>query len=173
MGNWAEWRDYLRLAYYEDVALAFGVCLAIAVAINLATREKPRVYVQVGVLLFGVAILGATAGFAGGMSRDGAVGAIIPGALTLVGGAALYLFGADRSKGTAVSLTAGCFALALFLAYSSSSQLRNVGDEFRDLREKCAAAYTNDKLLGSEATFSRFEAAMKADCANSLSWKLN
>lgn len=172
MGNWAEWRDYLRLAYYEDAALAFVVCLVIAVAINLATREKLRAHVQIGVLLFGVAILGATAGFAGGMSRDGAVGAIIPGALTLVGGVALYLFGADRSKGAAVSLTAGCFALALFLAYSSSSQLRNVGDEFRDAREKCVAAYTDHELLASDTTFSRFEAAMKAHCKNSLTWKL-
>ena len=116
MGNWADWRDYLRLAYYEDAALAFVVCLVIAVVINALSRQSLRSHVQIAVLLFGVAILGATAGFAGGMSRDGAVGVIIPGALTLVGGVAIYLFGADTTKGAAVSLTAGCFALFIGIA---------------------------------------------------------
>ena len=170
MANWAAWRDYLRLAYAEDAFIAFGLCLVIAVTANLIARQGLRTHLQVAMLLFGVAMLGATAGFAGGMSREAAVGSIIPAALTLVGGISVYLFGADNTRGAAVSLTAACFALALFLGYSSSSQLRAIGDEFRDLRDRCVAAYVDPDLLKDAATFERFEAAMGSKCAAGLKW---
>lgn len=141
--------------------IAFFVGFAIALVVNLISKEKLSAHLKVALLLFGVALLGVTAGFTGGMSRDGAVGTIIPAALTLIGGLAVYLFGADTTKGSAVSLTAGSFALALFLGYSSSSQIRHDWESASAFRTKCFDTYAKAAALNPDT---QLDALLRSRC---------
>ena len=50
------------------------------------------------ILVFTIALLGGVAGYAGGLSRVGVVGDIIPAALSLVGGVSIYIFGISKEK---------------------------------------------------------------------------
>jgi len=50
---------------------------------------------EAGAILLALALVGACAGTAGGMSRVGAVGSIVPAFLGLLGGLSIYLFGID------------------------------------------------------------------------------
>ncbi|MEZ9723256.1 hypothetical protein AB4354_22115 [Vibrio splendidus] len=124
------------------------------------------------VLLIGVSVIGACAGFSGGMSRVGVVGAIIPAMFTLLGGFSIYLFGVDTTKGVLSSITSACFALSLFVAYATGSQLRNIGDETRDLRRYCANAYSDPKLLANKESLTVFEEKMGDWCNAGMVWNL-
>ncbi len=129
---------------------------------------------KLGILLFGVAILGACAGFAGGMSRTSAVGDVIPAMFTLLGGVAVYLFGVDMTKGVIATITASCLAVSLFLAYSISSQLRYSGDEYREIRARCMDVYTDPEFLKDSEAQKVFNETLQFGpfCKSVLRWSL-
>lgn len=80
------------------------------------------------VLLFTLGILGAVTGTLGGQSRVGAVGAIVPAILAIAGGASVYLFGIDRSKGTVASVAVAVLAASVFWGYQLGSNIRSADD---------------------------------------------
>lgn len=149
--------------------IIFGL---IALLVGRGQTERTQVG-QVLVLIMGMSLFGTCAGFTGGMSRESAVGAIVPALFGLLGGVVLYIFGLDRSKGTIASLMAGCLSLSLFLAYSVASQIRNYDDELRDLRNHCIAAYTDGDIMGSPQALAAFEARFLPYCQSALDWNLD
>jgi hypothetical protein len=126
----------------------------------------------IGVVLISLSAIGACAGMSGGMSRAAAVGDIIPAFLGLLGGVSLYLFGVDRSKGLLASLGAAALSVSLFSGYAIGSQQRNIGDDHRELREICSSAYSNPKLVSSEAAFNRFEEKIGYLCPYAMVWHI-
>lgn len=160
------WTLFLDAAMLQWTGLAVLPFLIAALAFAWIGRTPARETIQVVVLLISIGILGGVVGFSGGMSREAAVAAVIPAALTLVGGVALYIFGADMSRGAIVSIAAGCFALSLFFNYAAASQLRTLGSDYRELRDKCFAAYADGELMGSDSGAARFEAAFGKMCAS-------
>ncbi|WP_288252148.1 hypothetical protein [uncultured Hydrogenophaga sp.] len=125
---------------------------------------------EAGAILLALALVGACAGTAGGMSRVGAVGSIVPAFLGLLGGLSIYLFGIDRSKGLIASFGAAAIALSLIVSYTLLSRVRNESEEQRELRAICAQAYTNADLLGNATAFDRFLAQMGGPCHHAMGW---
>lgn len=123
-------------------------------------------------LLLALALVGASAGISGGMSRSPAVGEIIPAFLGLLGGVAVYLFGVDQSKGLAASFGAAALAISLLLSYAAGSIFRATPEDHRELRALCAGAYTNADLLKDEGAFTRFRDMMGDWCDKSMNWRL-
>lgn len=156
------------IAGYFFVAAAAGFVLPFA-ATFLFQRESWRV---TGPLLFALALVGACAGFAGGMSRAAAVGDVIPAFLGLLGAVGVYLFGVDQSRGIIASFGAASLSIALLVGYASGSQYRNTPEEHRDIRAHCARAYTDADLLGNEAAFERFQTQMGRLCNASMFWSV-
>lgn len=123
-------------------------------------------------LLLALALVGASAGLAGGMSRSPAVGEIIPAVLSLLGGVAVYLFGVNQSKGLTASFGAAALAISLLLSYAAGSIFRATPEDHREVRGLCAAAYTNADLLKDEAAFTRFREKMGKWCDKAMNWRL-
>ncbi|EER60551.1 hypothetical protein AcdelDRAFT_1888 [Acidovorax delafieldii 2AN] len=126
---------------------------------------------EAGAILIALALIGASAGTAGGMSRVGAIGSIVPAFLGLLGGLSLYLFGLDRSKGLIASFGAAAVSLALIVSYSLGAKQRNVAEDHRDIRSICAQAYTNQKLLSDPIAYAEFRRRLgEPFCNDAMNW---
>lgn len=157
-----------------DILLIFGASVVVGTIIPLLLaimfqREKS---LEIAVILIVLSIVGACAGLAGGMSRIGAVGSIIPAFLGLLGGLSIYLFGVDRSKGLISSFGAAALSLSLIVSYTAGSQFRNIGDDHREIRSICAGAYTDWELLSNQAAFEKFRERLGGLCDRSMSWNV-
>lgn len=128
---------------------------------------------ELAAILLALSVVGACAGIAGGMSRVGAAGSIVPAFLGLLGGLSIYLFGIDRSKGLIASFGASALSISLIFSYTMGASYRNLGDDHRDIRGVCAQAYVDPKLLSDETAFKRFRDRMGALCDNSMNWSIN
>lgn len=158
----------LTITGYFFVAAAAGFFLPF-IAVLTVQRENWRV---IGLLLFALALVGACAGFSGGMSRAAAVGDVIPAFLGLLGAVGVYLFGVDQSRGIIASFGAASLSIALLVGYASGSQYRNTPEDHRDIRANCVRAYTDAKLLGNNEAFDRFRSQMGKLCDASMVWEI-
>jgi len=158
--------------------LPFGIVVSAYYIFSSERRRKLGDLINIIIILFALALLGACAGFAGGMSRASAVGDVIPAMFALLGGVSLYIFGLNMSRGIIASVSSACLALSLFLAYSFGSQLRHKGDEYRDLRNWCMTVYTEPDILTDPAALARFNTDLMAQvgfgdfCKSVLRWDL-
>lgn len=134
-----------------SIIVAAGVVLALSFFL-----VRPEDRTRVAVLVLGVAVIGAVAGFAGGTSRTGVVGEVIPAALALLGGGlAVYLFGVDLSKGTLASVCAGAFALALGLGYTMGAGTRGPSERYATWTEACRDVFMAHETLASDPATNR------------------
>lgn len=135
--------------------------------------SKPQERKSLFVLICGLATLGAVAGVAGGTSRVGVVGDVIPAALALAGGVAAYLFGVDRSQGLVASFCAAAFALALGIGYATGAGNRTVADNKADNLTFCRALFVDAEMWGDDRSFCRVASIFGDQCnwlfADSLS----
>lgn len=147
-----------------SIVIAAGVVLGLAFLI-VKREERTRVVV----LVLGVTVIGAVAGFAGGTSRVGVVGDVIPAALTLLGGGlAVYLFGVELSKGVIASVCAAAFALALGLGYAMGAGQRGPSERYDSWLEACRTAFTSPDMLGNDAATTRVVRFFGQPCAELL-----
>jgi uncharacterized membrane protein (UPF0136 family) len=142
----------------------------IAVPLTIAAFSDRTKLREIATLLTALALVGACAGLAGGMSRTAAVGSIIPGFLGLLGGVAVYLFGADQSKGLIASYGAATLSIALLIGFMAGSRYRLAPEDHREIRTICAKAFTDGELLGNDKAFGRFQNQMGAQCERAMHW---
>lgn len=160
---------------YESIVLGgflASTLVGFLVPFTLSAIWQKGATKEVGVILIALSLIGACAGTAGGMSRVGAAGSIIPAFLGLLGGLSIYLFGIDRSKGLIASLGAASIALSLIVSYTLGAKYRNIGDDHRDIRTFCAQAYTDADLLANEAAFEKFRGRMGGLCDLAMNWHI-
>jgi len=104
-------------------------------------------------LFVGIAVIGTVAGTAGGTSRVGVVGDIIPAALALVGGASVYLFGVDASRGLIATCCAIAFTLALGSGYILGAAERTRAEFFAENKAFCDDLFGTHQVLTSSAAY--------------------
>ena len=129
-------------------------------------------YKTLACLVFALALVGACAGVAGGMSRSAAVGDIIPAFLGFLGVVAVYLFGIDQSRGVIASYGAVAISVALMIGYTAGSIKRATPEDHRKIRSICAEAYIDADLLRDDKAFERFRNKMGKWCDASMSWRI-
>ena len=160
--------SYLLTAISLDGPLIFaalfcGIVLGLALSFFISSEIPTK---RLWVLLAGVSILGAVAGVSGGTSRVGVVGDVIPAALALVGGVAVYLFGAeDRSRGEVAAVCAVAFATSLGIGYASGAQARMPREIEETYARYCREKFADAALLGSDKAYCRFISNMGENCA--------
>ncbi|WP_415402623.1 hypothetical protein [Tateyamaria sp. SN3-11] len=151
----------------EDIstlALIFvGTCVATLIfAMLLSPKDNWRVLLG---LIAGLAMLGCISGYLGGLSRTAAVGEIIPAALALAGGAAAYLFGADRSKGLIASICALALGLSLFLGFVTSTVKRGKVEAFQAHLTFCRDVLRDGDIMADTEAFVRVISLHGESCA--------
>jgi hypothetical protein len=157
------------LATFVVNLIVFGILALVLAGKDEASAKRGEVLV----LILGMSAVGTCAGFSGGLSREPAVGAIIPAMFGILGGVVVYLFGVDRKGGAMASLMAACLSVSLFVSFVVSAQYRNYNDELRDLRTHCIAAYTDGKIIGNPAALAAFETRFLPYCSSALDWNLD
>jgi hypothetical protein len=143
--------------------MSFGLGLVAALLINftkLSTIAAWRNIAVMSLLMLGVGVLGAAAGLAGGQSRTGVVGEIIPAAFVLLGGVSAYLFGVTPQRAPVVALTTIGFAVTLFSGFHSGSWQRTFAEEQSALRAVCLKAMTDAAFVKEPGALDAFLAAM-------------
>jgi hypothetical protein len=80
-------------------------------------------------IVFALSVIGGIAGYIGGASREPAVGEIVPAALSLIAGLAAFVVAKDSPYRIAVTTSAVCFALVLFLGYAYGANVRTINME--------------------------------------------
>ena len=130
--------------------------------------ESWYIRAQALTLILGAAFLGAAAGYAGGLSRVGVVGDIIPAALALAGGVSAYLFGVDRSQGVIASVVAAAFGVSLVVSFSAGAERRSHFDLFDHVRTSCYSSLSDGDLLGNREAFCRYSKVMGITCLKAL-----
>ena len=163
------------MSYLYDIGLRFLVAAFVGALIPLlisivSYRSDWKIN---STLLSALALVGASAGIAGGMSRTGVVGDIVPAFLGLLGAVAVYLFGVDRSKGVIASFGAVALAISLVSGYGLSAQYRATSiSDYREIRTICATAYSNADLVRDPGALAVFESKLGQYCEGVLKWHL-
>ncbi len=119
-------------------------------------------------LMFGLAILGTIAGLAGGTSRVGVVGDIVPAALTLIGSVSVYVFGVKPERGLVVSFSAAAFALSLGLGYAAGAGKRGPIDAYDRRVAFCESLLSDANILSSDIAMYRIAVLHGETCSNVL-----
>ena len=115
------------------------------------------------ILVLTIAVLGGVAGYAGGLSRIGVVGDVIPAALSLVGGLSIYIFGINKERNVSVALLVVCFALSLFITYALSANLRADGEKYQKIVEYCTKIYGDPAIYKDQQIL---------NLANTVNWDM-
>tara|TARA_R110002020_G_scaffold471851_1_gene699306 strand:+ start:217 stop:795 length:579 start_codon:yes stop_codon:yes gene_type:complete len=97
--------------------------------------------------LFCIIVIGGVVGYSGGLSRESAVGEIIPAVLSLLGGLAVYIFGGKRSHSVLVSAGAAAFAIAMLWGFSFGAAVRSPIEFNDEWRKRCDAMFFNAEAL--------------------------
>ncbi len=158
-----------------DIATAAGVAGAVVLALFLAVARAGELETHgprtVALLVGGVAFVGASAGYAGGLSRDGVVGDIVPAVLAIVGGASAYLFGAKEEPKLVAAPVAAALALSLILGYETGADKRGGFEARLDIIDRCLTAFSAPALLTEDSAFCRFPEGMGKMCAYAITYR--
>lgn len=114
---------WVRLA--DLVLLILPVAVLLIVAGLLFQRSSWRSLLPaVGIIVISLSLTGVVAGYAGGISRVGVMGSLVPAVLSLLGGVVVYVFGIDQSRGQIASLATCALVAGFFLGYDYGAQKR-------------------------------------------------
>lgn len=167
--NYLSFLDGLDRFFLVGVGTGFLVFIATFLLFKGATKQETwHLRGQALMLIMGAAFLGSASGYAGGLSRVGVVGDIIPAALALAGGVSAYLFGVDRSQGVIASVVATAFGLSLVVSFSAGAERRSHFDLFGHLRSTCYSSMSDGNLLGDKEAFCRYSKIMGETCLKAL-----
>lgn len=147
------------LAWLTEWATRAGRAATRPRLVGRDSRDARRIRVQrrralwsVALVLVAATTVGAAAGYAGGMARDGgAVTAIVPAALALLGGIAIYVFGAVVDRSAIVALSVTSFAIALVMGFQVGALQRQGADALQQFAEACFGLFFAPETMNTEA----------------------
>ncbi|MDA4846916.1 hypothetical protein [Hoeflea poritis] len=135
------------------VSLGVGIVFWILCAISHKPNNRVEALVAFWMIL-AVALLGGLTGYAGGNSRDGVVGDVIPAVLAFLSGAVLYFFGLERQPAKITPFLLGAFVVVLFLGFGMGAKKRQLFDDGRardDRRlQTCIDVFSDAEVLASD-----------------------
>ncbi len=125
--------------------------------VGVASRKLP-------VLIFLMAFMGAAVGIAGGWSRTGVVGDLMPAVLGFAGGLAVYLFGTKNRHTFIVVPSLFSFTISVFSGFVLGSELRSPVENYHKYRDLCFDAFSDAEIMSSEDAYCRFFSGAGSQC---------
>ena len=123
---------------------------------------------RLSLLFLCLSLLGVISGFSGGLSREAAVGDIIPAALALLGGVAVYLFGVDSTRGAVVSLATITFAVGIYYGYGLGADRRSGVESLQRFRAHCFSVFSDADLVADPGALKFQQDAIGDMCAAAI-----
>lgn len=135
LSQWDVWRDMLPLPI-------LAALVALAISMGLRRQDGSTPLQNLWFAVFSMALLGIVTGYVTGLSRESAVGAVLPAVLGLVGGVSVYILGvkAVQQQSLVVGVLSA-FSLCLLLGIVCGSKLRGdaervyISQEYRNYVE--------------------------------------
>lgn len=136
-------------AITAGIAILF-VLLLVFIEGKIHQSSKLLTIVKHSILIIAMAVLGAVAGFSGGLSRVGTVGNIIPAAMGLLGGITVYLFGVKPHSSSITPIIVIVFAMSLLQGFTKGAETRDRRETFNKIQEACINLYFSPNSMTVE-----------------------
>lgn len=101
-------------------------------------------------MILAVTLLGCMTGYAGGNSRTGVVGDIIPAVLTFFGGLVVYLFGIKSKMSPLTPFLVSAFVVSLFIGYGMGAKKRHLFEMREARKEICIEVFSDAQIIGNQ-----------------------
>ena len=148
--SWSHFESALRVSL--SVAI---ICVGLTILILLFSwrvhKNHKASVVRLAVALFSITLLGGLIGFAGGNSRVGVVGDLMPAVLTFMAGAAVYLFGiSEKPPRAEMYPVVVAFSLSLFVSFALGASNRGGFQNKNFKRNTCIEIFSQADVLASD-----------------------
>ena len=131
--------------------VSVGVSLLIWTISLVTLRDsEERSATVLAAMILTVTLLGCMTGYAGGNSRTGVVGDIIPAVLTFFGGLVVYLFGVKSKMSLLTPFLVSAFVVSLFIGYGMGAKKRQLFEIKEARREVCIEVFSDPQIIGNE-----------------------
>lgn len=112
--------------FFGEIAVAFITCSAVSMLAVTGLLSRQSLLFSFAFTVLSFSILGYITGSIMSNSREPAVNAVLPAALTLLGGVAAFVVGSkDSDRQTAVSAIVFSFALSLYIGADYGAMIRD------------------------------------------------
>lgn len=166
------WDNFLGLVIVTASVSLSVFMLVFSIGLFVGERPDRVTLARFFGLLLGLATIGVVSGYSGGLSREAAVGDIIPAALALLGGVAAFLFGVDQSRGFTVSVCAICFGVSLHFGFGIGADERVQHDNASALRTYCFSTFTDADLVSNPDALAFHRTIMGNECAAIIAYTI-
>ena len=149
--SWDVYNSALRVfANFILVAIVVSFLIWVVALLVLPNGEDKRPASLAAVILT-VGLLGAMTGYAGGNSRVGVVGDIIPAILTLLGGIVVYLFGVNSKSSPLAPFLVSALVISLFIGYGLGAKKRHLFETREGRKQVCIDVFSDPDILANES----------------------
>lgn len=131
------------------VSVAISLLIWILALLTLRDSEE-RTSAVLAAMILTVTLLGCMTGYAGGNSRTGVVGDIIPAVLTFFGGLVVYLFGIKSKMSPLTPFLVSAFVVSLFIGYGMGAKKRQLYEIREARKEVCIEVFSDSQVIGNE-----------------------
>lgn len=144
---------------YASALRVFANFLLVSVAISLLIwllallvlrDSEERKSAILAALILTVTLLGCMTGYAGGNSRTGVVGDIIPAVLTFFGALVVYLFGVKSTTSPVTPFLVSAFVVSLFIGYGMGAKKRHLFEIREARKEICIEVFSDSQIISNE-----------------------
>lgn len=116
--------------------------------------------------------LGAFTGYAGGNSRNGVVGDVLPAVLAFISGGALYYLGLEKLKNAVAPIILTCFVFSLIFGFALGAKKRSLNEAKLLQTERrfstCVLVFADPDILGSSAALKNAKEIFGRKCSEDL-----
>lgn len=124
------------------------------------------------VMVLCIVSLGAFTGYAGGNSRSGVVGDVLPAVLAFISGGALYYLGLEKLKSAVAPIILTCFVFSLIFGFALGAKKRSLSEAKLLQTERrfstCVSVFGDADVLGSSVALENAKEIFGRKCSEDL-----
>ena len=154
-------------AFANFLLVSIVISLLIWIIVLLTIRDsEERESVVLAAMILTVTLLGCMTGYAGGNSRTGVVGDIIPAVLAFFGALVVYLFGIKSKISPLTPFLVSAFVVSLFIGYGLGAKKRHLFELTEARREVCINVFSDSQVMGNELALKTAVTLFGTRCKN-------
>jgi hypothetical protein len=118
-----------HIEFWKSIWPMVGTVLLLALVVSLLNHDRKQ-RLELFLVVLGFSALGMVTGYLTGLSRESAVGAVLPAVLSLMGGLMVFLIGKAKESRNVVSISIVVFSFTLLLGSGWGAVMRDVAEKY-------------------------------------------